>query len=71
MEHYKKRKLIFTYKMVREVPTFDDTGIGKHRFHFRKSPMLIFKVDVNKIVVSTKVRFSWKGFKYFIGYKND
>ena len=57
--------------MVREVPTFDDIGIGKHRFYFRKSPMVIFKVDVNKIVVSTKVRFSWKGFKYFIGYKND
>ena len=32
---------------------------------------MIDDVHVNKIMVSDKVRFSEKGFKYFIGYKYD
>ena len=28
-------------------------------------------IDINEIVVSTKVSFGKKGFKYFIGYKDD
>ena len=28
-------------------------------------------IDINKIVVSNKISFSKKGFKYFVGYKDD
>ena len=31
--------------------------------------MSIKSIDINKIVVSNKVSFGKKGFKYFIGYK--
>ena len=32
---------------------------------------LINKIDINKIVVSTKVSFGKTQFKYFIDYKDD
>ena len=35
-----------------------------------KSPISINDVDFSKIVVSNKVNFGKKGFRYFIGYKN-
>ena len=34
------------------------------------SPNLISSIDVNKIVVSNKVSFGKKDFKYFIGFKD-
>ena len=39
-------------------------------FHQHKNPILINNIDVNKTVVSKKVLFRKKGFKYFIGYKD-
>ena len=54
-----------------EFLTFTDIEIGKPKFHYPKSPISICDVDINKIVVSDKVHFGKKGFKYFIGYKND
>ena len=35
-----------------------------------KNPISINDVDISKIVVSNKVNFGKKGFRYFIGYKN-
>ena len=35
-----------------------------------KSPISISNVDISKTVVSNRVPFGRKGFKYFIGYKN-
>ena len=32
---------------------------------------MINEIDVNQIVVSSKPPFSKKGFKYFIGFKDD
>ena len=40
------------------------------KFHQHKRPISIKNVDIEKIVVSNKVRFGKKGFKYFIGYKD-
>ena len=34
------------------------------------SPILIDNTDINKIVISNKVFFHKKHFKYFIGYKD-
>ena len=49
---------------------FDDTEIGKCKFHQYKSHISIDNTDVNKIVVSNKVSFGKKDFKYFIGYRD-
>ena len=42
----------------------------KQKFHQYKRPISIKNVDIEKIVVSNKVPFVKKGFKYFIGYKD-
>ena len=49
---------------------FNNTEIKKYKFHQHKSPISIDNMDINKIVVSNKVFFHKKDFKYFIGYKN-
>ena len=49
---------------------FDNTEIEKYQFHHYKSPFSINKIVIDKIVVSNKVLFGKKCFRYFIGYKN-
>ena len=49
---------------------FDDIETEKYKFHQHKSSTLIHNIDINKIVVSNKVSFGHKDFKYFIGYKD-
>ena len=44
--------------------------IQKQKFHQHKRPISMKNVDINKIVVSNKVSFGKKVFKYFIGYKD-
>ena len=39
-------------------------------FHQPKRPISIKNRDINKIMVSDKVFFGKRGFKYFIGYKD-
>ena len=56
--------------MDKKIIKFDDTEIEKHKFHQRKGSISINNTDINKIVVSNKVSFSKKDFKYFIGYKD-
>ena len=57
-------------KMEKTIIKFDDIKIPKQKLHQHRRPILIKIVDTNKIVVSNKVSFGKKGFKYFIGY-ND
>ena len=40
------------------------------KFHQHKRPVSIKNINIDKIVVSNKVSFGKKGFKYFIGYNN-
>ena len=54
-----------------KVIPFGDTEIEKHKFYCHKNPILIDDLDINKIIVSNKVSFRKKGFKYFIGYKDN
>ena len=49
---------------------FSDIEIQKQKLHQHKEPILIKNIDINKIVVSNKVSFVKKAFKYFIGYKD-
>ena len=57
-------------KMEKTVIKFDDIKIPKQKFHQHKRPISIKNVDIDKIVVSSKVPFVKKGFKYCIGYKD-
>ena len=56
--------------MNKNIIKFGDTEIEKHKFLQHKSPISIKNIDIDKIVVSNKVSFGKKGFKYFIGYKD-
>ena len=49
---------------------FADIELEKQKFYQHKRPTLIKNIDINKIVVSNKVSFSKKGFKYFTSYKD-
>ena len=53
--------------MGKEIITFGNIEVEKHKFHQHQSPILIGEVDINKIIVSNKVSFGKKGFRYFIG----
>ena len=49
---------------------FVDIETQKQKVHQHKGPISIKNIDINKIVVSKKVSFGKKGFKYFIGFKD-
>ena len=61
---FEKYKFLKAYIKMEKVIKFGDIELYKQRFHQHKEPISI------KIVVSNKVSFGKKGFKYFIGYKN-
>ena len=42
----------------------------KKKFHEHQRPIPIKIIDINEIVVSRKISFGKKGFKYFIDYKD-
>ena len=50
---------------------FGNIRIGKRKFHYHKSPYLKDNVDIDKILISNKVSFGKKGYKYFTGHKDD
>ena len=56
--------------MDKEIITFGDTEVEKHKFHQHKRHILIDNVNINKIV-SKAIFFGRKDFTYFTGYKND
>ena len=51
-------------KMEKTSIKFGDIEIEK-QFHEHKRPISIKNIDINEIVVSNKVSFGKKGFKYF------
>ena len=56
--------------MEKTIIKFGDIEIEKQKFHQHKRSISIKNIDINKIVVSNKVYFGEKGFKYFIGYRD-
>ena len=56
--------------MEKTVIKFGDIEIEKQKFHQHKGPISIKNIDTNNIVISNKVSFCKKGFKYFIDYKD-
>ena len=73
VEHYKLKntKILKSYlKMEKTVIKFGDIEIQKQKFHQPKGPNSIKNADIDDIVVSNRVFFGKKAFKYFIGYKD-
>ena len=60
-ENYKLKKKIEKnlkpYIKVDKEIKFDDTEIQKYKFHHHKNPFLINNININKIVVFSKVFF--------------
>ena len=56
--------------MDEKIIKFDYIEIEKQKFHQYQGPILINDINISQRVVSNKVFFSKKGFKYFIGHKD-
>ena len=56
--------------MDKKIIKFDDSEIEEYKFHQNKSPASINNIDINKIVVSSKLPFGEQDFKYLTGYKD-
>ena len=54
--------------MGKETLTFGDIEIEKNKFDSYKSPCPLRDVDIEKVLVSNKISFGEKNYKYFIGY---
>ena len=50
---------------------FDDIVVNKREFHASKEPIALDIVNINQILISDKFKHNEKGFKYFIGHKED
>ena len=53
--------------MDKEILTFGNIEIGKNKSYHHKSPILLKDVDIKKVLVSKKISFGEKKYKYFIG----
>ena len=62
-----KKKFFFLkgYIKMEKMIKFGDIQIQKQKFHQHKGPISIKNIDINKIVISNKVLFGKKGFKFF------
>ena len=69
-EYYKTQKLSHI-KMGKEILTFGDIEIEKHKFYCYKSPTFKEDGDIDNILVFNKISSSEKNYKYFIGYLYD
>ena len=47
---------------------FGDIKIEKNGFYRHRSPIFLRDADIEKVLVSNKIFFSEKDYRYFIGY---
>ena len=52
--------------MEKTIKNFLDIEVNKPKFHQHKRHISTKNIDINKIIVSNKVSFGQKRFKYFI-----
>ena len=50
---------------------FDNNEVNKRECHALKQAIDLKLVNINKIVIPDKFNHGNKGFRYFIGYKDD
>ena len=55
--------------MGKDIITFRDIEVEKHKFHRRKNAILINNADISKIAVSSSVSFSRKVLNISLGMK--
>ena len=55
-------------KIGREILMFGDIKIEKNGFYRHRSPIFLRDADIEKVLVSNKIFFSEKDYRYFIGY---
>ena len=68
----KKQKKLKPYiRINKKFITFYDTGTEEYKFYQYKKSVPTNDVDINEIVVSNKLPFGKKDFKYFVDYKVD
>ena len=54
--------------MGKAILIFGDIETEKNKFYCHKTPIFLKDVDVEKVLVSNKIYFGEKNYKYFIGY---
>ena len=57
--------------MGKEILTFGNIEIEKRNVYRYKILILLGDVDIEKVLVSNKLSFGEKNYKYFIGYLKD
>ena len=57
--------------MGKEIITPADNEIEKHKFQYYKNPIFSEDVNIDNVLLSNKISFSGKNYKYFIGYLYD
>ena len=57
--------------MSKKALKFVNVEVNKENIHASKHPIALNLVNVNQMLISDKFEHSDKGFKYFIGYKDD
>ena len=68
----KKLNINFLYriKMLKKILKFDNVKVNKKEFHV-SNQTIVLNLNVNQILISDKFEHSDKGFKYYIGYKDN
>ena len=56
--------------MGRKMLTLEDIEVKKSKLYHNKTPISAQDEDIEKVLVSNKISFGEKNFKYFIGYMN-
>ena len=57
--------------MGKEILTIGNTEIEKNKYYQYKSLFPLRGVDIEKVLVSNKIYFSERNYKYFIGYLDN
>ena len=62
---------MYSVKLSKKTLNFDNVEVNKKEFHTSKQTIVLNLVNINQMLMSDKFGNSDKGFKYFIGYKDD
>ena len=57
--------------MGKKILTFDDIEIERNKFYHHKGPTFLEDADIEKQLISNKISFGEKSYKYFIGYLHN
>ena len=58
-------------KMGKEISAFGNIEIEKNKFYLHKTTIVLGNVNTENVLVSKKISFREKDYKYFIGYLGD